>query len=138
VRPSFLDLAPESELQQTICGLTSAPSSFAAHTVLLFTERRGQEPDIRPARVPAYFGRTRDEILARLGTVRMAPSRRAHGHIAPLRDPSLVLPILETLLDGPSRLPDVAARSDPIRPPDPSAEGSRPPEVSGARARSEP
>lgn len=100
VRPSFLDLAPESEFQQTICGRMSAPSSFAAHTVLLFTERRGQEPDIRPARVPAYFGRTRDEVLVRLGTVRMAPPRQANGHIAPLRDPSLVLPILETLLAG--------------------------------------
>jgi pimeloyl-ACP methyl ester carboxylesterase len=98
-RPNVLDLAPESDFQCTICGPESAASSFARHTVLLFTERRGEEPDIRPSRVPHYFGRTREALLERLGTVRRMPPPHASGHNAPLLEPNLVLPILEELLD---------------------------------------
>jgi len=100
-RPSILDLAPESDFQRTICGRTSAASSFAAHTAMLFTERRGEEPDIRPTRVPHYFGRTREALLERFGTVWSLPRLNAGGHNAPLLKPNLVLPILETLLDRP-------------------------------------
>ena len=98
-RASILDLAPESAFQQTICGLASAPSSFAPRTVLLFTERIGQEPDIRPARVPHYFGRSREELVARFGRALRLPEASASDHNAPLRKPNLVLPILEALLD---------------------------------------
>lgn len=101
-RPSILDLAPESDFQRTICGPESAASSFAGHTVLLFTERRGEEPDIRPTRVLHYFGRTREALLERLGTVRKMPPPHAKGHNAPLLEPNLVLPILEELLDHPA------------------------------------
>jgi pimeloyl-ACP methyl ester carboxylesterase len=99
--PNILDLAPESDFQRTICGPESTASSFAAHTVILFTERRGHEPDIRPARVPDYFGRTRAALLERFGTVRSVPRADASGHNAPLLNPNLVVPILETLLDRP-------------------------------------
>jgi len=97
-RPSFLDLAPESEFQQTICAQRGAASSFAARTVLLFTERRGDEPDIPPSRVPYYFRRTRDELLQRFGTVLRVPLAQTHGHNGPLLRPNLVLPLLEKLL----------------------------------------
>jgi pimeloyl-ACP methyl ester carboxylesterase len=98
-RPSIMDLAPESDFQRTICGPAGAASSFAVRTVMLFTERRGKEPDIRPARVPHYFGRTREALLERFGTVRTVPFSHASGHTAPLLKPNLVLPILEELLD---------------------------------------
>ena len=97
--PSFLDLAPEGDFQQAICGRSGARSSFVAHTVLLFTEKRGKEPDIRPARVPHYFGRTRQELLDRFGSVVAVPPLHAYGHAAPLLEPNLVLPILERLVD---------------------------------------
>jgi hypothetical protein len=103
LRPSFLDLAPESEFQQTICGRAGTASSFAAHTVLLFTEKRGREPDIRPARVPSYFGQTRAELLQRFGAVVRVPSLHASGHKAPLHAPSFVVPVLERLLEGGER-----------------------------------
>ena len=106
-RPSFRDLAPESDFQQAICGRAGAPSSFAGRTMLLFTERRGKEPDVRPARLPHYFGRTREELLARLGTVVNVPLLQATGHNAPLLEPRPVLPILQRLMDGraPARQP---------------------------------
>ena len=96
--PSVRDLAPESLFQQTICGRASAPSSFAPRTVILFTERHGQQPGVPSARIPRYFGRTRRELLARLGAVVELPL--ANGHNAPLREPALLLPILHNLLPG--------------------------------------
>ena len=98
-RPSFLDLAPESDFQQAICGQTGTPSSFAARTVLLFTERPGNEPDVPRARLPKYFGRSREELLARLGTVVHVPLLQGTGHNAPLLEPRPVLPIVQQLLD---------------------------------------
>jgi len=97
--PHILDLAPESDFQQTICGPASGASSFAAQTRLLFTERRGREPDIPPARVPSYFGQTREALLERFGMVVRVPLPEASGHKAPLLKPDLVLPIVESLLN---------------------------------------
>ncbi len=98
-RPSFLDLAPESDFQQAVCGRAGAPSSFAARTLLLFTERPGNEPDVPPARLPNYFGRGREELLVRLGTVVHVPLLEGTGHDAPLLEPKPVLPIVRQLLD---------------------------------------
>jgi len=97
-RPSFLDLAPESDLQQTICGSRGSRSSFAEHTTILFTERQGQEPDIPPGRVPYYFGRTRQQVLARLGTTVHLPPRQARAHQDPVRIPEIVFPLLDQAL----------------------------------------
>jgi len=112
--PNVLDLAPESEFQQTICGQAGAPSSFARQTVILFTERHGKEPGVPPTRVPRYFGRTRGELLERFGTVVDFPL--SNGHNAPLFQPDLLIPILEKLLDRPLAAP--RARREPIRSPD--------------------
>jgi hypothetical protein len=92
------DLAPENEFQQGTFGEESTASSFREHTVVVFTEKAGEEPDIKPERVPQFFGRTREELLARVGkVVRATPA----GHNAPLVHPELVLPIVSGFLDTP-------------------------------------
>lgn len=100
-RPSVLDLAPESDFQQAIFGPASAAPSFAARTAIVFTERPGEEPDIRPDRVPHYFGRSRDQLLERTGRVVRVPPTRASGHKAPLLRPAVVLPLLDEVLSMP-------------------------------------
>ena len=99
-RPSVLDLAPEGDFQQAIFGPASAASSFAARSVVLFTERPGEEPDIRPDRVPHYFGRTRDELLERMGRVVQVPPARRSGHRAPLIEPAVVLPLVDGIVNA--------------------------------------
>jgi hypothetical protein len=99
LRPSVLDLAPESDFQQAIFGPASAASSFAARSVVLFTERPREEPDIRPDRVPHYFGRTRDELLERMGRVVQMPPARRNGHRAPLIEPEVVLPLVDGIVN---------------------------------------
>jgi pimeloyl-ACP methyl ester carboxylesterase len=99
-RPCVLDLAPESEFEQTIFGPASAAPSFAARTMVLFTERPGEEPDIRRDRVPYYFGRTREELLGRIGRIVRVPNTRACGHDAPLVEPTVVLAFIEEILNA--------------------------------------
>src|SRR5262245_27799663 len=95
-RPSVQDLAPESTFEQTIFGSRSGASSFAAHTIILFTEVAGEEPDILADRIPFFFGRTRAELLDRTG---MTVQSNRTGHSAPLADPDmasrLILEVLE-------------------------------------------
>ena len=56
----------------------------------------GDEPDIEPARVPRFFGRTRDELLDRIDPVIRVTGK---GHHAPLHDPDISLPVLRSFLD---------------------------------------
>jgi len=97
--PSVRDLAPEGEFQQSIFGLGAPTSLFRDRAVAIFTEQLGNEPDIEPTRVPRFFGRTRDELLDRIGTV---IREAGTGHDAPLRDPGISLPVLRSFLDPPS------------------------------------
>lgn len=96
--PSVQDLAPESDFQQTIFGPKSAVSCFAEQTVLLFSERAGEEPDVLEDRVPRFFGRDRDELLTRLGKTVVVPPDEQDGHTAPLRLPRLSLPVIEAAI----------------------------------------
>jgi hypothetical protein len=66
--------------------------------VVLFTEREGEEPDVLPDRVPQFFGRTREELLDRLGTVVRMPNR---GHNAPLLEAELSVPLIKRFLEAP-------------------------------------
>lgn len=98
--PSIVqDLTPECDFQQAMFGSWSRASSFAASTVILFTERPGGEPDIREDRVRKLFGRSRRELVERLGTVVPVGSAQRTGHAAPLNHPELVLPLVMTALD---------------------------------------
>ena len=97
-RASVRDLAPENEFEQKIFGRDSAVSSFREHTVVIFTEKAGEEPDIKPERVPRFFGRTREELLARVGKVVNATPT---GHNAPLLHPEITQPIVSGFLDAP-------------------------------------
>lgn len=90
--PSVRDLAPESDFEQSIFGYDAPRSSFRDNTVMFFTEREGEEPGIVPDRVPLFFGQSRDELLERIGTVVNGP---LDGHVAPLQNPALVIPLLE-------------------------------------------
>ena len=71
-RPSVLDITPESAFEQTIFGPSSPTPCFAAHTTVLLTERAGEEPDIVRERIPLFFGRTREQLLGRMGQDRHA------------------------------------------------------------------
>lgn len=93
------DLTPDSVFEQIIFGRASQPSSFAARTVLLFTEHEGEEPGIAPGRIPHFFGRPRDVLLQRLGRVRTVSTAEATGHSAPLFHPDIVVPLVTELLD---------------------------------------
>ncbi|MBI4517832.1 MAG: hypothetical protein HY699_18655 [Deltaproteobacteria bacterium] len=94
------DLAPEGDFQQAIFGASSLASSFASGTVMLFTERPGEEPDIREDRVVKFFGRSRRELIERMGAVAPVSPAQRNGHAAPLADPELVLPLIATALEG--------------------------------------
>lgn len=98
-RPSIRDLAPENEFQQRVFGRESAPASFREHTLVVLTEPAGKELDIKPERAPQFFGRTREELLARMGTV-IRP-RGVVGHNAPLHTPEVVVPLIEDFLAAP-------------------------------------
>lgn len=96
--PSVQDLAPESDFQQTIFGPKSSVSCFAERTVLLFTERESEEPDVLPDRVRRFFGRERAELVSRLGRVVVAPAGEQGGHTEPLDSPRIFLPVIETAI----------------------------------------
>ena len=64
---------------------------------MLFTERPNEEPDIRDNRVPRFFGRTREELLHRMGKV--VKLVQAGGHDAPLIDPSPTLRLIDHVVD---------------------------------------
>jgi len=66
--------------------------------VLLFSERPGEEPDIRPGRVPKFFPRTRDQVLRRCGEVVFTRTDRDVGH-APLEYPDISLPLIDAALE---------------------------------------
>jgi pimeloyl-ACP methyl ester carboxylesterase len=110
--PCVRDLAPESDFAQTIFGRGSTVSSFREHTRIVFTERPGEGPDVRPARAPRLFGRTRPELIERLGTVVPIAPGNAAGHRTPLMTPALLVPLIESLLDGPSHPPPAVRRVD--------------------------
>jgi pimeloyl-ACP methyl ester carboxylesterase len=99
--PSIVqDLTPESDFQQAIFGCRSPTPSFAASTAILFTERPGKEPDIREDRVRKFFGRSRRELVERLGTVVPVHAAQRTGHTAPFTHPELVLPLVTTAIEG--------------------------------------
>jgi hypothetical protein len=106
------DLAPESGFQQTIFGPRSRVSSFASRTVIMFTERPGEEPDVREDRVCKLFGRSRRELIARLGTVVPTDAARHTGHTAPLAHPELILPALLAAIDAIETRSGTAAPAD--------------------------
>ncbi len=94
---SVRDLVPESDFQQKLFGIRSPASTFRHATMLLFTEARGSEPDIEPARVPRFFGRRREVLLQRIGTV-VSVEASVQGHTIPLESPELVIPLVDELL----------------------------------------
>jgi pimeloyl-ACP methyl ester carboxylesterase len=96
---SVRDLTPESEFQQRIFGPNSMAPCFAPKTVIVFTEIAGDEPDVMAERIPLFFGHTREELVARLGQVGLAPAEPA-GHDAPLLQSSIALPWIEGALHG--------------------------------------
>ena len=98
--PSIVqDLTPEGDFQQAIFGWRSRAPSLAARTAILFTERPGKEPDIREDRVRKLFGRSRRELVERMGTIVPVGSAHRTGHAAPLAYPELVLPLVVTAIE---------------------------------------
>jgi pimeloyl-ACP methyl ester carboxylesterase len=98
--PSIVqDLTPEGDFQQAIFGSRSPAPSLAARTAILFTERPGGEPDIREDRVRKLFGRSRQELIERMGTIVPVGSAHRTGHAAPLACPELVLPLVVTAIE---------------------------------------
>ena len=93
------DLAPESDYQQVIFGLHSCASSFARGTMILFTERGGEQPGIRDHRFRRFFGRSRAELVARMGQVLPVETGQWSGHDAPLVEPEIVLRPIRKLLE---------------------------------------
>lgn len=85
------DLTPECDFQQAIFGARSRRSSFADGTSILFTEKPGGELDVREPRVRQLFGRSRDELIERLGSVVPVAAADRTGHTAPLTRPDLVV-----------------------------------------------
>jgi len=74
--------------------------------VLLFSERPGEEPDIRPGRVPKFFPRTRDQVLRRCGEVVFTRTDRDVGH-APLEYPDISLPLIDAELNATRGRPEL-------------------------------
>jgi hypothetical protein len=69
----------------------------------VFTERPSEALDIREERVEKFFGRSRAELIQRMGNVwTVAPELRT-GHNGVLSQPGLVVPLLDAFLDGLSR-----------------------------------
>ena len=96
---SVRDLAPENEFQQSVFGLDAPAPSFRARSVVVLTERVGEELGVLSERVPLFFGRTRVELLERIGEVSHVPER---GHNAPLEELWLTVPVIDELLNAPA------------------------------------
>ena len=96
---SARDLAPENEFQQSVFGLDAPTPSFRARSVVILTERVGEELGVLPERLSLFFGRTRAELLERIGEVVHEPGR---GHNAPLQQPWLTVPVIDELLNAPA------------------------------------
>lgn len=107
--PFVQDLAPESDFQQAIFGRGSRPASFAGNTTIVFTEEPGREWDISGSRVERFFGRSRGELLARLGTVAPLGAATCVGHAAVLAHEEILLPpIMQALAAQQAASPIVA------------------------------
>jgi hypothetical protein len=96
--PVVQDLTPESDFQQTIFGFASPTPIFAGRTVIFLTEKAGSELDIRPERTLRFFGRTRAQLLERMGTVASLPPDVRTGHRAPLDCPEIVEGLIDQAL----------------------------------------
>jgi hypothetical protein len=97
--PVVQDLAPESDFQQIIFGSGSRASSFVHHSVVVFTERPGAQPDIRENRLRRFFGRARAELLDRMGEVLPVGAEQRTGHDAPLVDGEITLRAMRRVLE---------------------------------------